>query len=125
VIGVPGAFTPVCSEEHVPGLVANADKLRKWGFRQIVCIVASDPFATDAWAKLMDPQGKVRFVSDGNLDFAREFGLIVHEHKLVLGDRSERYLFAVRDGVIEVFRLEQRITDYSCTASDDFVLQDT
>lgn len=121
-IGTPGAFTPVCSEQHVPGLIANAERLRKSGFQSLVCIVASDPFVTHAWAKVVDPEQRIRFVSDGNLNFAKALGLVTHEQKLFLGDRSERYLLSVRDATIETVRVEQHILDYTCTMPDDLVL---
>lgn len=82
VIGVPGAFTPACTERHLPGLVNNAERLRRSGYDKLVCIVASDPFATDAWSRQVDPERKVRFISDGNLNLARTLGLISHEQQL-------------------------------------------
>lgn len=122
-IGVPGAFTPVCTERHVPGLVANAERLRRSGYDHIVCIVASDPFVTDAWARQMDPKRWIRFVSDGNLNLAHAMGLTTHEHKLFLGDRSERYMLIIDNGTIETVRVEKQITDYSCTRSEAFIIE--
>ncbi len=121
-IGVPGAFTPTCTDQHVPGLVNNAEKLHRSGFDHLVCIVAGDPFVTSAWAKIVDPKACVRFVSDGNLSFARSLGLVSHEQKLFLGDRSERYMLIVRDGAIETVRVEKDVADYSCTRPDPFVI---
>lgn len=122
VVGVPGAFTPVCHEQHVPALVRRADELRMQGYTMLACIVASDPFVTAAWAKIVDPEGKIRFFSDGNLDFARSLNLVVDERELFLGKRSERYMLAVRDGVITASRIEQHITDYICTKPEEFVV---
>lgn len=121
-IGAPGAFTPVRSEQHVSGLVANADRLRRSGFHRLVCIVASDPFVTHAWAKVVDPEQKIRFVSDGNLNCAKALGCVTHEQRLFLGDRSERYLLSVRDTTIETVRVELNIANYSCTMADDLVI---
>ena len=123
VVGVPGAFTPVCTERHVPGLVANAAQLRRSGFDNIVCVVASDPFVMDAWSKSVDPERSIRFVSDGNLNLCRALGLVTHEQELFLGDRSERYMLVVQNGVIEALRVETKITDYSCTRPDAFVVE--
>lgn len=122
-IGVPGAFTPVCTERHVPSLVRSAERLRRSGFDHLVCMVASDPFATDAWQRVVDPKRWIRFVSDGNLNFCRALALNTHEQSLFLGDRSERYLLVVQSGAIEKVRIEQRITDYSCTHPADFILE--
>ena len=122
-IGVPGAFTPVCTERHVPGLVLNAERLRRSGYDNLVCIVASDPFTTHAWAKQLDPKGWIRFVSDGNLNLCRAMSLVTHEQRLFLGDRSERYMIIAVNGVIETVRVEKQIADYSCTQTDPFVIE--
>lgn len=124
IVGMPGAFTPVCSSRHLPSLVQNADRLRASGAAHVVCIVTSDPWSTDAWAKIIDPQGKVRFLADGNLSFARALGLTTHEPRLMLGERSERYMLTARDGVIESARIESSIFDVSCTNVDEFVLEE-
>lgn len=121
-IGVPGAFTPVCTDQHVPALIRNAERLRRSGYDSLVCIVASDPFVTDAWARLVDPKRWIRFVSDGNLSFAKSLGLVTHEQSLFLGDRSERYMLTLRKGVIETIRVEKHLADYACTQPDDFVV---
>lgn len=123
LVGVPGAFTPVCTERHVPGLVSNAERLRRSGYDNIVCMVASDPFVVNAWAKMVDPRRWIRFISDGNLNFCRALGLATHEQKLFLGDRSERYLLVIEKGVIQTVRVETQITDYSCTRADSFVIE--
>lgn len=124
VVGVPGAFTPVCTEQHAPSLVANADRLRASGFDAICCVVASDPFATRAWADIIDPDGKVAFWSDGNLEFARTFGLVAKDTHLFLGERSERYLMTLRRGRVEALRVEHALVDYSCTKPETFVLSE-
>lgn len=124
IVGMPGAFTPVCSGRHLPSLVQNADRLRASGAAHVVCIVTSDPWSTDAWARIIDPQRKVRFLADGNLSFARALGLTTHEPRLMLGERSERYMLTVRDGAIESARVEETVHDVSCTNIDDFVLEE-
>lgn len=122
-IGVPGAFTPVCTERHVPGLVDNAERLRRSGYDNLVCFVAGDPFVTEAWARQLDPKRSVRFVSDGNLNLCRAMGMVTHEQKLFLGDRSERYMLVAQNGVIETVRVEKQITDYRCTRPEAFVIE--
>lgn len=122
VVGVPGAFTPVCHEQHVPALVRRADELRMQGYTMLACVVASDPFVTAAWARVVDPEGKLRFFSDGNLDFARSLNLTVDERGLFLGKRSERYMLAVRDGVITSSRIEQHLADYACTQPEEMLV---
>lgn len=123
IVGMPGAFTPLCSEKHLPNLISNADRLREAGFSEIACVVTSDPFAVEAWSRVIDPGRKVRLLSDGNLSFTRGLGLSTHEPKLFLGECSERYLLTIRDGVIATARVEEKITEFSCTNSDDLVLE--
>src|SRR5262245_13801622 len=78
VVGVPGAFTPACTAKHLPPIIANAPALRRAGFTDLFCIATSDPFSVDAWSKQVDPGRELRFISDGNLDFARACGLLTH-----------------------------------------------
>lgn len=124
IVGMPGAFTPVCTGKHLPSLIQNADRLRAAGVAHVVCIVTSDPWATDAWSRLADPHRKVRFLADGNLSLARALGLTTHEPRLLMGERSERYMLTTRDGVIDSIRVEERLNDLSCTDVEDFVLEE-
>jgi peroxiredoxin len=100
LLGVPGAFTPVCTEKHIPDFVRNAEKLMASGYNQLVCIAPNDPFVLKAWSRLLDPEKKLEFLSDGNLDFARALQLKVENCELFLGWRSERYLIMVENGSI-------------------------
>lgn len=124
IVGVPAAFSPVCSEKHLPSLVRNADRLRQAGAGQLLCVVTDNPWTVDAWAKVVDPTRKVRFLSDGNLSFTRALTLSMHEPKYFLGERSERYMLTVRNGVIESARVEDHIAIVSCTKPDDFILEE-
>lgn len=119
VIGAPGAFTPICTRNHVPEFVAAADNMRRAGYSLVACIVASDPFATERWAREMDPERKVRFLSDGNLDFARAANLVSLERDLFLGERSARYLMVLENAVVHRFSVERSMMDLSCTRAQD------
>ena len=74
-IGVPGAFTPICTKQHLPDFIGNAEQLKKSGFSKLICIAANDPFVLDEWARQLDPDHEVQFLSDGNLSFSRSLGL--------------------------------------------------
>jgi peroxiredoxin len=124
VIGLPGAFTPVCSRQHAPAMIANADQMRQAGFDRVICIVANDPFVTDAWAQSIDLEHKVTFLSDGNLAFAGAFGLITAAPELFMGRCSERYLMIVDKGRVASCKVESCITDYSCTNPNLLFLAD-
>ena len=119
ILGVPGAFTPVCTKQHVPDFIANADKIIASGYRQLICIAPNDPFALDIWRRSLDPQSKIRFLSDGNLKFCEALGLSMVRPDLFLGHRSERYFLIVHDGVIKHVRVEPNILSYACTRPED------
>ncbi len=122
VIGVPGAFTPMCTKQHLPDFIANAPKLRAAGFGLIACIAPNDPWTLARWAQDLDPGGAVRFLSDGNLAFTRALGLSARGDSLFLGERSQRYVMTLNGAVIEKLRVEDNILDLSCTGSDSVML---
>ena len=119
VLGVPGAFTPVCTNSHIPDFVAQADAFDMQGCRQLVCIAPNDPFVLEAWAKHVDPERRIRFLSDGNLQFTRALALDCEIPDLFLGERSERYLMVVENGVIVRLRVEQNILTYAYSGAAD------
>src|SRR5437764_15036390 len=75
IFGLPGAFTPTCSAQHVPGYVANYDKLKAKGVDTIICMAVNDAFVMGAWAREQNTEGKVRMLADGSADFTRALGL--------------------------------------------------
>lgn len=122
VIGVPGAFTPICTKTHLPEFIASADEMRRAGYSLVACIVTSDPFATERWAREMDPEHKVRFLSDGNLDFTRAANVVSLERDLFLGERSARYLMVLENAIVHRFSVERSVLDVSCTRGKDVFL---
>lgn len=120
VVGVPGAFTPLCSGQHIPSLLANRAQLLE-RFDKLVCIVASDPFVTDAWARSLGAAGAIRFLSDGNLEFSKALGLVSHMPSYFLGHRSERYTLVVEHGLIVHGRVEGSILDFQCTRPESIL----
>ncbi len=100
VFGLPGAFTPTCSSNHVPRFDRLADTFKRHGVDDILCVSVNDAFVMRAWRK--DQKVKnVKFVADGNGDFTGEIGLLVDKSNIGFGKRSWRYSMLVRDGVIE------------------------
>jgi peroxiredoxin len=84
-----------------------------------VCIAPNDPFVLEAWAKLVDPERRIRFLSDGNLQFTRALALDCENPNLFIGERSERYLMVVENGTIVRLRVEANILTYSCSGADE------
>jgi peroxiredoxin len=122
IIGVPGAFTPVCSQRHVPDFVSKADALKALGFDLLVCISPNDPWAVAAWAEQIDPEGRLRFLSDGNMEFARETGLVELHPDLFLGERLKRFVITLKDAVVDHIGIETDILTVGCSRSEDVVL---
>ena len=106
VFGLPGAFTPTCSAQHVPGFVKLADELKAAGVDEIWCISVNDAFVMGAWGREQQCGGKVRMMADGNGDFARATGLTMDLTARGLGLRSQRYSMLVEDGVVRALNVE-------------------
>jgi 2-Cys peroxiredoxin 5 len=122
VMGMPGAFSPTCAQKHLPDFIGNADRLRSAGFQLLACITPNDPWVIERWARELDPKGRIRFLSDGNLDLTRKLGLSVRADHYHLGERSARYTMILRDAVIEKLAVEHAIEEFSCTAVDAVLL---
>ena len=106
VFAVPGAFTPTCSAQHLPGFVRNADALRAKGIAEIVCLSVNDAFVMDAWGKAHNTGGKVKMVADGNAQLTQALGLELDASGAGMGTRSRRYSMIVDDGEVKVFNVE-------------------
>lgn len=119
ILGIPGAFTPICTKQHIPDFIQNADRLTAVGYSHLICIAPNDPFVLRAWSRILDPGGKIEFLSDGNLDFIRSLRLEALNRTLFMGRCSQRYLMVVEDGVIMRLRVEEDILKYSCTRAAD------
>ncbi|OOG28676.1 peroxiredoxin [Thioalkalivibrio denitrificans] len=107
IFGLPGAFTPTCSAQHVPGYVANYERFRAAGIDEIWCISVNDPHVLHAWAKDQGSDGKVRMMGDGNCDYSRALGLEIDFRDRNWGFRSRRYAMYVDDGMVKVLNVEE------------------
>lgn len=106
IFGLPGAYTPTCSAKHVPGYVANFDKLKAKGVDEIWCISVNDAFVMGAWGRDLKAGGKVRMMGDGNADYTRKLGLELDLTARNMGVRSQRYSMLVEDGVVKLLNVE-------------------
>ena len=107
LFSVPGAFTPTCSAKHLPGFVANADKLKAKGVDTIACLSVNDAFVMKAWAKDQGVEGEIVMLADGNGDFTKALGLELDGSRFGMGSRSLRYSLVANDGVVEQLNVEQ------------------
>lgn len=106
IFGLPGAFTPTCSTQHVPGYVEQADALRAAGIDEIWCVAVNDAFVMSAWGRDLHTAGKVRMIADGSAAFAYALGLTQDLSARGMGIRSLRYAMVVDDGVVETLAVE-------------------
>ena len=107
IFGLPGAFTPTCSAQHVPGFVQNADAFKAKGVDEIWCISVNDAFVMGAWGREQKAAGTVRMMADGNAAFTKALGLDADFSKHGMGTRSQRYSMLVVDGVVKQLNVEQ------------------
>jgi peroxiredoxin len=106
LFGLPGAFTPTCSGKHVPGYVANYDKLKAKGVDEIVCMSVNDAFVMGAWAKNQNTANKVRMMGDGSATFTKALGLEMDLTARNMGVRCQRFSALIQDGVVKTLNVE-------------------
>lgn len=103
---VPGAFTPTCHLNHLPGYIAAADELKAAGVDRIVCGTVNDHHVVKAWAEATGGLGKIEFLADGLGAFAKELDLVRDLSGGGLGLRFTRAALVIRDGVVETVNIE-------------------
>lgn len=106
IFALPGAFTPTCSAQHVPGYVRRAADLKAAGVDEVWCISVNDAFVMGAWGREQKTAGTVRMMADGSADFTRATGLTLDLTARGMGLRSQRYSMLVRDGVVCALNVE-------------------
>ncbi len=121
LFGVPGAFTPTCHRNHLPGFVAKADEIKAKGVDAIVVTAVNDVFVMDAWTKASGCDGKVEYLADGNGDFAKAIGLSFDASANGLGTRSKRYSMVVEDGVVKSLNLEDAPGKAEASGADNLL----
>ena len=106
LFAVPGAFTPTCSVQHLPGYVDNAQSLKDKGVDTVACVSVNDPFVMGAWGKDREVGEHLMMLSDGNGDFTAAIGLEMDGSGFGLGTRSQRYAMIIDDGVVSTLNVE-------------------
>jgi peroxiredoxin len=113
LFAVPGAFTPGCSNVHLPGFVERAGELKAKGVTTIACVAVNDPFVMDAWGKAHGVGDDILLLADGNGDFTAAMGLELDGSGFGLGKRSKRYAAIVEDGVLTSLDVDEKGIDLS------------
>ncbi len=104
IFGLPGAYTPTCSGQHVPGYLANHDALKAKGVDEIWCVSVNDGFVMAAWGRDQKAIGKIRFLGDGSAEFAKKLGLDIDIPGM--GVRVKRFSLLAKDGVVKQLNIE-------------------
>ncbi|MBW2230614.1 MAG: peroxiredoxin [Deltaproteobacteria bacterium] len=107
LFAVPGAFTPTCSEQHLPGYIEKADEIRAKGVDDILCVSVNDAFVMDAWGKDRGIGDKVTLIADGNGDLATALGLDFDGSGIGFGIRAQRFALIAEDGVVTKVAVEE------------------
>ena len=107
LVGMPGAFTPNCHNNHLPGFLENSDAIRAKGVDEIIVLSTNDSWVLKAWAEATGVNGRVRLVSDGNAEFIRKAGLERDDTGRGMGTRARRFALIVEDGVARSVAVEE------------------
>ena len=119
VFGLPGAFTPTCSTQQLPGFEEKFAEFQEKGIDEIYCVSVNDTFVMNAWMNSLDIQ-KVKPLPDGSGEFTRKMGFLVDKTNIGFGYRSWRYSMIVNDGLVEALFVEPGIEDNA--EGDPFVV---
>jgi len=119
IFGVPGAFTPTCSNDHVPGFLASIDAIKAKGVSNIVCVSVNDPFVMSAWGKSLDPGNKIRFLADTCGDFTKAIDLEFDVTPVLGNVRCKRFALVAKDGTVTGLNVEPDGAGLTCSKADE------
>jgi peroxiredoxin len=120
LFAVPGAFTPTCHKNHMPGFVKNADAIKAKGIATIAVTGVNDVFVMDAWKKASGGDA-IEFLADGSASFAKALGLTADLTERGLGVRSHRYAMVVDNGVIKTLNVEDAPGKAEVSSADNLL----
>lgn len=106
LFGVPGAFTPTCDRNHLPGFLTHLGDFKAKGIDEIAVVAVNDMFVMDAWAKSSGGEGKITFLADGSAEFTKAVGLELDASGFGMGVRAQRFAMLLEDGVVKVLNIE-------------------
>ncbi|MEE9281397.1 MAG: peroxiredoxin [Myxococcota bacterium] len=107
LFAVPGAFTPTCSQKHLPGFIENAAEIRSKGVDSIVCLSVNDAFVMGAWGDDRGAGDEIVMLADGSAEFTKAVGLELDGSRFGMGLRSQRYAAVIEDGVVTALHVEE------------------
>ena len=121
VIGVPGAFTKVCSAQHLPGYVNNFEEAKKKGITKILCVSVNDPNVMKAWGENQNVGDKIFMAADPYCEFTKAIGADIDRTERGLGIRSLRYTMLVDDNLIKAIKAEKDTAKCEISAAENFI----
>mgnify|MGYP006077121803 FL=1 len=121
VIGVPGAFTKVCSAIHLPGYVKNFEEAKKKGVTKIICISVNDPNVMKAWGESLKVENKIFMAADPYYNFTKSIGAEIDRTDKGLGVRSARYTMLVENNVVKIIKEEGDTGMCEVSAAENFI----
>ena len=121
LFGLPGAFTSTCSKFHLPGFVANADKLKAKGIKNIFCLSVNDPYVMNAWGKINKTENKIKMLSDPYLLFTKAIGAEVDRNSKGMGIRSNRYAMIIENLTVVNIQVEKETKECSLTSAESLL----
>jgi peroxiredoxin len=123
LIGLPAAFSPTCSEKHVPGYLAHIDDFRKKGVDKVAVLAVNDFFTMKAWAKTQGVGTNLIFLADGNGEMTKALGVELDLSKALLGVRCKRFSMVVEDGLVKATAIEPDGTGYTVSSAENTLKQ--
>jgi peroxiredoxin len=121
IIGVPGAFTNICSAKHLPGYVSNFEKAKKKGVSKIICISVNDPNVMKAWGEIQNVKDKIFMAADPFCEFTKLIGAEIDKTAKGLGIRSSRYTMLVENEIIKKIKEEDDTGICEISAAKNFI----
>lgn len=118
LVGVPGAFTPTCSNNHIPGYLENADALLARGVDSIIVVTGNDHHVVTAWADRLGAGGRISFIADWDIAFSKALGLDMDLSAGGLGVRARRFSMLVKDGEVTSLHIEDNPGAVSNTGAE-------
>ena len=121
IIGVPGAFTKVCSAKHLPGYVNNFEQAKKKGITKIICVSVNDPNVMKAWGENQNVGNKIFMAADPYCEFTKSIGTEIDRTEKGLGMRSARYTMLVENNIVKIIKLEEDTGHCEISAAENFI----
>ena len=120
IFGVPGAFTPTCSEKHMPSYIKLHQQFINKGFDDVYCLSVNDSFVMNAWLLSYTDGDKIIGIADGNGDISKNFNLLVDKTKNYMGMRSARFAMIIKDNNIQEIIIEEP-GEYKKTSAENIL----